>query len=386
MEGKISIIIPVYNKEQYLESTLDSIINQSYRDIEIIVVDDGSTDSSINIIERYKKIDKRIISLYNNANIGAPMSRNKGFKISCGDYVIFLDADDIYADNFLASLMEGALEYDADVICCKSEVINSLTNERRFFGQWKRIAKYVNENEMLLIENPLDFEGISSLIDLVAWNKLIRRSHIIDNNIEFQNISSYNDVSFALLSCILAKRVVFYNRVLIEYYSNLSDSITKKRITDYCPISEAYFNVINWDGIKGNRIEREIANRGIHDILHVAFDKSRSGTGKRQIINALIERSRQCSGYIQELDPICNFGLEYLSSCINSINENALINYVLIRLNNQYSNGYIVNCLGNKKVYNELLGYRLPLEINISLNYDFYDDEKTVIDYRGIWI
>lgn len=90
---KVSVIIPVYNVEKYLEECLDSIINQTLKEIEIICIDDGSTDSSLNVLENYKKKDKRIIVLQQQ-NLGAGAARNKGLDLARGKYLSFLDADD----------------------------------------------------------------------------------------------------------------------------------------------------------------------------------------------------------------------------------------------------------------------------------------------------
>ena len=90
---KISVIVPVYNSEKYIEKCIESIINQTYRNIEIIFINDGSTDESLNIIHKYKKLDNRI-KVINQSNSGVSAARNKGIKNSIGDYITFVDSDD----------------------------------------------------------------------------------------------------------------------------------------------------------------------------------------------------------------------------------------------------------------------------------------------------
>ena len=101
LNKKISIIIPVYNAEKYLKCCLDSILNQSYKNLEIIIINDGSTDNSLKVIEEYKKNDNRII-LISQKNQGVSKSRNNGLELATGDYIMFIDPDDwIHVSSFL---------------------------------------------------------------------------------------------------------------------------------------------------------------------------------------------------------------------------------------------------------------------------------------------
>ena len=114
---KISVIVPVYNVEKYIEKSIISIINQSYTDIEIIVVNDGSTDDSIKICELLSKKDSRI-SIYNKENGGLSSARNFGMNFATGKYVIFIDSDDYIDKDMLAELYGNITKYDADVSVC----------------------------------------------------------------------------------------------------------------------------------------------------------------------------------------------------------------------------------------------------------------------------
>ena len=97
---KVSVIIPVYNVEPYLKEALDSVINQTLREIEIICIDDCSTDNSYNILEEYAKKDNRIIIIKNEENLGVGISRNKGIRLSKGEYIGFVDGDDYIVNNY----------------------------------------------------------------------------------------------------------------------------------------------------------------------------------------------------------------------------------------------------------------------------------------------
>lgn len=117
----VSIVIPVYNTQKYLSECLDSIINQSYKNLEIIVINDGSTDNSQNIIDEYVKKDKRIISIYQN-NSGVSAARNSGLDNSSGDYVCFVDSDDFIRKDFIENLINVMSKYNADVTTTKSNL------------------------------------------------------------------------------------------------------------------------------------------------------------------------------------------------------------------------------------------------------------------------
>ncbi len=119
MEALISIIIPVYNVEKYLEECIESCINQTYRNIEIILINDGSTDNSLEICQKYANIDNRII-VKSISNSGVAHARNVGIGVSKGDYITFIDSDD-FVDKRYCELMYKVLEErKADIACCTS--------------------------------------------------------------------------------------------------------------------------------------------------------------------------------------------------------------------------------------------------------------------------
>ena len=127
-EIKVSVIIPVYNTENYLKKCLDSVLAQTLKEIEIICVDDGSTDKSLDIVKRYQEIDNRFIILKQN-NQFAGAARNNGLKIARGEYIAFLDADDFYVTNALEQLYEKAKRYKLDFIKGRFYYLNDKNND-----------------------------------------------------------------------------------------------------------------------------------------------------------------------------------------------------------------------------------------------------------------
>jgi len=114
-DEKVSVIIPAYNCEKYLRECLDSILNQSYRNIEVIIVDDCSIDGTGAICEEYRHSDKRIVYYRNSINSGAAASRNRGLSVAAGEYIAFIDSDDTIDADFLEVLIDGMKENDADI-------------------------------------------------------------------------------------------------------------------------------------------------------------------------------------------------------------------------------------------------------------------------------
>jgi len=117
---KISVIVPIYNVEKYLKKCLDSIVNQTYKNLEIILVNDGTKDSSGEIAVEFAEIDKRII-IINQENAGLSAARNSGIEISTGDYISFIDSDDYVSLNYFELLARGAKEFNADIVTCPYE-------------------------------------------------------------------------------------------------------------------------------------------------------------------------------------------------------------------------------------------------------------------------
>ena len=111
----ISVIMPVYNTSQYLRRSIESVLNQTFKDFELICINDGSTDNSLQILEEYATTDSRI-KIINQENSGAGYSRNVGISRSTGKYLAFLDADDWYDENFLFDVYKAATENNADVV------------------------------------------------------------------------------------------------------------------------------------------------------------------------------------------------------------------------------------------------------------------------------
>lgn len=219
---KISVIIPVYNTEKYLCECLDSVINQTLEDIEIICVDDGSTDGSPKILEDYSRKDSRITVIIQE-NCGSGPARNKGIRTAKGEYVVFMDSDDYYPeDATLSKLFFAAKEHNA-AICGGS--LSTVYSD----------GTIVNNNNW---GNAFSFDGEMKYEDYqfdYAYQRfLFRRQFLIDNSLYFPPYLRFQDPPFFVKAMITADHFFAIHDVTYRYRWNGSRNITlsKQKIRD----------------------------------------------------------------------------------------------------------------------------------------------------------
>ena len=223
----ISIIIPVYNAEMFLHECLNSLTSQTFKDFEIICINDGSTDSSPKILEEYAKKDCRF-KVYNQENQGAGAARNNGVEFAQGEYIQFLDSDDYFAPTMLEELYNKAQEFDTDITICSARKIDEKGN---IIESGNPLWPY-NRTKALLNKafSWKDFpEDIFDLFNVIPWNKLYKKDLITQNNIKYQNLSSCNDITFSHITRLLAKKIVIFDRELINYRQQRNGSISENR-------------------------------------------------------------------------------------------------------------------------------------------------------------
>lgn len=209
MSEKISVLIPIYNVEKYLAECLESIINQTYSDLEIICINDGSTDNSLSIVNKYAKLDDRIV-LLDKENSGYGDSMNRGLSIAKGEYISIVESDDFIEKDMLGVLYEKMASYNLDVVKCKYNRYWSKTHSEKH--NWpKAVLEHNIENKII---NSLDYPEVC-IIPPSIWSGLYRRSFLEENGIKFLPTpgASYQDISFAFKVWVAAEKVM-----LIDYY------------------------------------------------------------------------------------------------------------------------------------------------------------------------
>ena len=235
---KVSVIIPVYNVEEYLKECLDSIINQTLKEIEIICVDDGSTDSSPDILKEYAAKDERI-TVITQPNMNAGVARNAGLAVACGEYVGFVDSDDYISAEMYAELFQKAHAEQTDVCICQYQFFDTQTN--KIIGAWG-----INKNALSLIsQSAADVLSIRpgipifQLTNHAPWNKIYKREFLRKNTIYFQSILSSNDVAFTNTALGCAQTVGLVPKKLYHYRTNTVSSLTDNKKTNLCSFYEA---------------------------------------------------------------------------------------------------------------------------------------------------
>lgn len=208
----VSIIIPVYNLEKTLSRCLDSIIAQTFQNIEIIIINDCSTDNSEAIILKYAKQDNRIKYIKHNKNKGCGGAKNTGLDNVSAEWVIVIDADDYVANNMVEMLHNKALEYSVKMVQCR---------HKRFNEKLKPYSASPSQKKDIIIKNPFKEVCLAnSLITYVTWNKIWHISLFNENNIRFLERVTCEDSAALIVALNTIDRMVLISDELYFYYFN----------------------------------------------------------------------------------------------------------------------------------------------------------------------
>lgn len=221
MDNLVSVVVPVYNAEKYLKYCIDSIVNQTYKNLEIILVDDGSTDHSGKICDEYAKLDQRV-KVIHKENGGNGDSRNTGYKAATGAWLVMVDNDDLLHEQQIEILLHIALEKDADVVVGNYKAISDdELPEHRFIADdvYQKI-KVLSEKDL----NDDEFIRKRSMILTTPWSKMWKINLFQD--IMFPKKSRHDDTWTTWKAYEKAKRVVFIDEIL-HYWRNNPESFSR---------------------------------------------------------------------------------------------------------------------------------------------------------------
>ena len=209
---KISVIIPIYNVEKFLRGSVDSVLNQTYKNLEIILVDDGSKDSSGNICDEYAKKDNRI-KVVHKENGGLSTARNAGLDVATGKYVMFIDADDLYEENSCEVLYNEIEKRNADI------VVGNYIHITHEGEKWPEPLFDTNiyDNFKLSIE---DFEKSFFVMNSVVWNKIFKRSFIEEQKLRFIPKAIAEDAIFSTYCYVHTDNIYYIKDVVYNYRQN----------------------------------------------------------------------------------------------------------------------------------------------------------------------
>ena len=262
---KVSVIITVYNGEMYLRQCLDSVCNQTLKEIEIICVDDGSSDSSYDILKEYQEKDDRF-KLYRQQNLYAGVARNTGKAHATGQYMIFWDCDDFFAENALELMYNRAVETQADVCVCGGN---------QYFEEMGMIfpnLPYMNVKKIPdqpVVNRKTNEAYILNFTNEAAWNKMVRRAFIEEQGISFQPVRNGNDVYFTVNALCLAQRVTGIPDPLVNYRKNQKQSLvgtlSKSPLTPFQAWMDAAANLESKDALP----EQSYVNKVIGSMVYL---------------------------------------------------------------------------------------------------------------------
>ena len=225
---KVSIIVPVFNLSEYLSESLDSMLNQDFHNFEIIAVDDGSTDNSLDILLDYASKDKRI-TVMSQKNCYAGVARNTGLSIAKGEYLLFLDGDDFFEPNLLSYVTKVMDSDRSNVSVFQYKYFNTQTNCDE--PENKGINKKLNKNgeEHILVDTASIASELFTLVNPMPWNKMFRASFVKEHNLKFQNLILSNDVFFSDTALSLTDKISFIYKTFVHYRYNNNSSLRNKR-------------------------------------------------------------------------------------------------------------------------------------------------------------
>ncbi|OCN05575.1 hypothetical protein A4S06_08395 [Erysipelotrichaceae bacterium MTC7] len=269
---KISIVVPVYNAEKYLVDCLESLVNQTYQDYEIVAINDGSTDQSKVILDQYAKTYDSMV-VYHQENQGQAKARNKGVELARGEFICFVDSDDAITLDALTQLVSKQEEHNDDIVWCNAKTVRVQTEGLLD----EHLIYHADSNKLYFLNNT------------GPWRKMIRKSLIMDHQLEFPTFARYEDIAVMPALACVARRITYLDAPLFLY--NMHDDSLMHQST-YSPKLDAIFGameylrevVIRLDAVE--TYQQELEWLYIEHLLHAAslryfpFTEGKSGLTK----------------------------------------------------------------------------------------------------------
>lgn len=222
----ISIVMPVYKKEKYLRESIQSILHQTFSSFELICVNDGSPDSCQNILEEFEQVDDRVIVIRNEQNKGAAYSRNIGIAKAVGEYIIILDADDIYEKQMLSLAYNRCKKENLDIVLFDFQKYNEKTGKSMRYTMPLPMKKECASK----VFSHSDIEDFSfQLCPTGPWIKMYRRVFLLQNKIYFQDLPNSNDVLFSKVAFMKGNRMGYLEKSLVKYRINAEFQISSNK-------------------------------------------------------------------------------------------------------------------------------------------------------------
>ena len=325
---KVSVILPVYNTEKYLPECLDSIINQSLRDIEIICIDDGSTDSSLQILKEYAEKDKRIVVL-EQKNSGAGIARNKGMEVAKGKYLSFLDSDDFFEQEMLEKSYIKCEEENADFCVYRSKRFDDKTHDYESIP-WTIKERYLPE--VIPFKAGDADKYIFQVFNGWAWDKLYNRDFVTKTGLKYQGLRTTNDAFFVFMANVEAKCISIIDEVLAYHRVNTgtSLSVTREKSWDCCYQAMDAIKKELKARNKYSQFQQSYINWALHFFFF--FLKTLTGNAKKELLKALqksLFKELEITGKSQDYFYDKNEYKQYLNICKYGVETEVEENIIL---------------------------------------------------------
>ena len=307
---KLSIIVPVYGVEKYIDKCLNSLVKQSLKEIEIIVVNDGTTDNSQKIIDKYVKKYPDKIKSYIKENGGQGSARNYGLEKANGEYIGYVDSDDFVEKDMYKKLYNKAKENNYDIVVC---------------GNYNVSEDYQNKNIDAFINNyNTDLENIF-FGKMAVWNKIYKRDILIKNKLEFKEKVWYEDLAFTLKAIMNSNTFAFIDEPLYDYLIREGSTMNNSNVQRNLEILDAFNDILSY--IQHNKKEEYFSKIEFLAIDHIyisaivrVLKAEADDKVKRETINKLID-------YMNKKFP------NYKNNkYINTLSKNRKIIYKLINM------------------------------------------------------
>lgn len=260
---KVSIILTVFNTSNYLEQCLDSIVSQTLKDIEIICVDDGSTDESLKILKKYRDRDNRV-TLISQKNSGAGAARNRGLSIARGEYLSFLDSDDFFEPDMIEKAYNCCKNNSSDFCVFRSDSYIE-PDDSYIKTPWTIRKEILPSKKVFSIK---DVKDIFKLFVGWAWDKLYYADFIKENMILFQEIRTTNDMFFVFSALVKAERISVISNTLAHHRRGKGTLATTREVSWQCfhtALIKLKEQFIEWEVFE--MVEKDFVNYCLHSSL-----------------------------------------------------------------------------------------------------------------------
>ncbi len=258
-EPVISVIMPLFNADKYLSESLDSVLNQTFKQFELICIDDFSDDATVKIVRDYQEKDSRISIILNKQHSGAAFSRNTGIKMAKGQFICFLDGDDIFDSNMLELAYLNAKMHKAEIV--NFEYKHVLSDDIYKKAYMEHGDEYIQKYCSFCFQVK-DIKTCDLLtLKLSPCNKLFSKEFIISNKLEFQSLPSSNDIYFVSIALLLARKIINLNDNRVLLYAR--DHQGKSRISN---------NRNPMCGLRAmEKLQKELVKRGVYKDYYQYF-------------------------------------------------------------------------------------------------------------------